>query len=279
MRVLGMIGVGALGVATGTLAALAFVKLADDRHVDAIWRALEQTGDTRQIFTEALVADLPDPARRYFLHAIRPGTPIASRIHWRYTGTMKPSQQMPELSLSANQIIAAQRGFVWKTVAHKGPLVVTAADYYCDGDARMRISLFGLIPVINATGPDLARSGLGRLLVESIAIPASLLPGPNVQIEPLDESHFRAVVNLRGELTPITIAVDAEGCVKQMMMPRWGDLTDDGHFEYIPYGATVEEERTFGGYTIPSRIRVAWWYGTDRYLEQIRLSVVSAELW
>ena len=278
MKAPAKIGLGALGVATGALAALAFVKLADDRRVNSVWRALEQESSTGQIFSEDLVADLPEPARRYFLHAIRPGTPLASRLYWRYSGTMKPGKQMPEMSLSVNQIIAGRRGFVWKAVAHKGPLVVTAADHYLDGDARMRISLFGLIPVINASGPDIARSSLGRLLVESIALPPSILPGPNVRIEPVDESHFRAIVNLQGVLTPITIAVDSDGRVKEMTMPRWGNLTDDGHFEYIPYGAVIDEERSFGGYTIPSRIRVAWWHGTDRYLEQIRLTVDTARL-
>ncbi|MEX0822043.1 MAG: hypothetical protein WD021_07845 [Rhodothermales bacterium] len=35
-----------------------------------------------------------------------------------------------------------------------------------------------------------------------------------------------------------------------------------------PYGFEVEEERTFGGYTIPSRIRGGWWYGTDRFRDE-----------
>lgn len=42
--------------------------------------------------------------------------------------------------------------------------------------------------------------------------------------------------------------------------------------------AILEEEGTFGGYTIPTRGRVAWWMGTDRYLEVIRFKVEQAEL-
>ena len=39
-------------------------------------------------------------------------------------------------------------------------------------------------------------------------------------------------------------------------VPRW---------QHIPYGFSMEEEATFGGYTIPSKIRGGWWFGTERY--------------
>jgi len=63
-----------------------------------------------------------------------------------------------------------------------------------------------------------------------------------------------------------------------MVMQRWVNQTEDGSFRYIPYGASLGEERTFGGYTIPSKIKVGWWYGTERYNEAIRLTLDWAEL-
>jgi hypothetical protein len=226
-----------------------------------------------------MVDGLPDPARRYFLHAIKPGAPLISRLHWSYTGSMKPAKGMPWMSLVAEQVIAIDRGFVWKATASSGPFTLKVADHYLDGEGRMRVSLFGLLPVVNATGPDLSRSALGRLLVESVMLPSSILPGPRVQIEGIDESRFRAVVRQDGETTPITLTVDGEGRLKEMVMERWGNLTEDGSFRHIPYGVAVDEERTFGGYTIPSKVRVGWWYGTDRYEEVVRLKVDWAVLW
>ena len=268
-----------LGLGVGALAVLAGVRALVERYVDGIWGTLERGGDAGEAFTEDMVSGLPDPARRYFLHAIRPGTPLASRLHWRYSASMKPGEQMPWMSLQAEQILAKERGFVWRARAWKGPLVLTVTDHYLDGEGRMRISLFGLVPVIDATGPDISKSALGRLLVECIALPSAILPGPHVQIEGVDESRFRAIVSLHGETTPITVTVDQEGRPREMVMPRWGNLTADGSYRHIPYGVSVDEERTFGGYTIPSAARVGWWYGTDRYLEVIRLRVDSARLW
>ena len=263
----------------GGLAALVAVKVRDDRHVDEVWRSLEQSGTVGELFSEEMVSNLPDPARRYFLHAIRPGTPLSPRVHFGYHGSMKPGRQMPWMSLTVEQIVAKERGFVWKARARSGPLVLTAADHYLDGSGRMRISLFGLVPVVNATGSDLSRSALGRLLIESLLLPSSLLPGPNVQIEGIDESRFKATVKLHGETTSLTLTVDPEGRLKEIVMNRWGNLTDDGSYRYIPYGATMAEEAAFGGYTIPSWISVGWWYGTDRYEEAIRLELDWAEMW
>lgn len=33
----------------------------------------------------------------------------------------------------------------------------------------------------------------------------------------------------------------------------------------MPADASLEEEATFDGYTIPTRVRVGWYFGTDRF--------------
>ena len=86
------------------------------------------------------------------------------------------------------------------------------------------------------------------------------------------------ILSLHGERTPLTLTVDAEGRLKEFTMQRWGDLTEDKSFRYLPYGGTVSAERTFGGYTIPSKMAIGWWYGTERYLEVIRLNLEWASL-
>ena len=72
--------------------------------------------------------------------------------------------------------------------------------------------------------------------------------------------------------------MDGDGrLTSDSVLQRWGNLTEDGSYRYIPYGGVVEEERTFGGYTIPTRLTGGWWYGTDQYVEVIKLRVDSVE--
>lgn len=117
---------------------------------------------------------------------------------------------------------------------------------------------------------------MGRMVAEGLFFPSSLLPGPNVRIEAVDDSHFTVWMSLHGEEVSVTVTVDGEGRMKEYVLPRWGNLTEDGSYRYIPYGGIVLEERTFGGYTIPSRASGGWWWGTERYLEVIHLVVDSA---
>jgi len=269
----GNLGKAAATLAAGGLGVLGATKLLDDRHVDTIWRALEDVPGDERLFNEGMVADLPDPARRYFLHAIEPGTRLATRVHFGYSGELKPGEGMPWLALAAEQIVAKERGFVWKATAQKGPLIATAADYYLDGAGRMRVALFGLLPMISASGPDISRSALGRLLIEGVLLPPALLPGPNLRIEGVDGSRFRVVATLHGYTTPVTITVDPDGRPTEVTMDRWGNQTEDRGFQPIPYGGRIQGERTFSGYTVPGKIDIGWWYGTDRYQEAVRFNL------
>ena len=61
-------------------------------------------------------------------------------------------------------------------------------------------------------------------------------------------------------------------------MKRWGNLTADGAYQLIPYGMKIVAERMFDGYTIPTQFAGGWWYGTERYLESVRLMVDWARL-
>lgn len=56
-----------------------------------------------------------------------------------------------------------------------------------------------------------------------------------------------------------------------------GPAVEPPSFQYIPCGATSAEERTFGGYTIPTSLCIGWWHGTERHEESIRLNVEQVE--
>jgi hypothetical protein len=36
-------------------------------------------------------------------------------------------------------------------------------------------------------------------------------------------------------------------------------------FRYVDFGGILEEESTFCGYTIPTRLRVGWYFGSERF--------------
>ncbi|UCH36799.1 MAG: hypothetical protein JSV65_14995 [Armatimonadota bacterium] len=264
---------GLLAVAAVLFAA---TRLADDRRLAVIWRSLEVEG-AGETFSADMVAGLPEPGRRYFLHAIRPGTPLAASVRLEMTGAIKPGPKAAWMPLEAEQIVAPPKGFVWKASVKGGAMSLSGADYYANGEGRQGFRLWGLIPLISAEGADTAKSAAGRCAAEALLVPSALLPQRGAKWEAVDEKSAKVVMEIDGELVTLTISVEPDGKLRDMSLPRWGNQTEDGSYDYIPFGMECLEERRFGGYAIPSEIRAGWWYGTKRYSEFFRATIAKAE--
>jgi hypothetical protein len=139
--------------------------------------------------------------------------------------------------------------------------------------------LWGVIPLVQAGGPDIARSGRGRLAAESCWLPSSLLPGERVRWRAVGDETAEVLLDLDGEQVAVRLSVDPEGRLTSVQTQRWGDQTDAKTFGLVPFGGHTEEERRFGDYTIPTQVSAGWWYGTERYPrhEFLRATIDSAE--
>ena len=49
-----------------------------------------------------------------------------------------------------------------------------------------------------------------------------------------------------------------------VQMQRWGN-PGGGTFGLVDFGGVIEAEATFGRYTIPTRVRVGWFFGSPRF--------------
>ena len=228
--------------------------------LDSLWNATPP-GPEAGPFSSRLLADLPEPARRYFEHAIKDGTPTATRGRIRMHGRMLAGRWLP---LKAEQVIDSHQGFVWKARVGWGPLSLRGTDFYFDGAGSVNFKLFGLIPFVRAEGPDVSRSSIGRVLNESVLVPSALLPQHGVSWEAPDEDHAVATLTLGQETARLNLTLAGDGSLRDAWLMRWGN-PDHGPFCYVEFGVLVEAERTFDGYTIPAQMRAGWWYGTDRF--------------
>ena len=228
----------------------------DPLHVtlDELWDGPPGEGrfDTRS------VAHLPRAAQRYLTHAIAAGAPLARAVRLRMHGDIKLRGWMP---FEAEQVIRWDRGTIWKARTRIGGLSVSGSDRLVDGEGAQLWKAFGVVPVMRAKGPDITRSVAGRVEAESMWLPSVLLDVPWRED---DEAHAHTTLRVAGDESELRLAVDATGRLQSVSVARWGSI-DGGVFERLPFGCQVEEERTFGAYTIPSRVRVGWHFGSDRF--------------
>jgi hypothetical protein len=225
--------------------------------LDELWQSAPSTGRT---FEPWQFTHLPEPAQRYLAHAIASGTPLASAVRLRMHGEIKLGRWSP---FTAEEVLGPDRGMIWNATTRMLGIPVRGFDRLLDGAGEMRWKLFGLVPFLTAAGRDITRSGAGRMAGESMWLP-SFLCGDDVTWAAPDSSHAQAGLTVAGERTELVLAVDGSGRVQSVSFRRWGN-PGGGAFRYGEFGGFVEEEATFDGYTLPTRMRLGWHFGTERF--------------
>jgi hypothetical protein len=271
------VAVPALGAAAATIAFGAYRGAMKEagRAWSSVAAGAQPSGE---VFDPASVGELPEIARRYFNHAIAAGTSLKSVIELEMEGTFvlgdKNSQQI--YSMTARQILRPPSDFVWIPQMKKGLVRISGSDALVDGEAWSRFWLMGLVPVANAQGsPDIARSAAFRSAMESVWVPPSLLPRNKVLWEQTGPDTARVRLQRTDPEIALDLTLGADGSVREIVGQRWSNANPQGIFKLQPFGGSVTAERTFGGYTIPSRLEVGNHYGTGDYLPFFRAELVN----
>jgi TusA-related sulfurtransferase len=211
------------------------------------------------VFTEAELDGLPGPVRRYLRAAIAPGTPLATAARLRMRGHIKVGRWLP---FRAEQTLSPHRGFQW-TARAAG--VIAGFDRYAGGQGQMRWKLLGLLPLMQADGPDVSRSAAGRAAAEAIWVPTALLPRFGVDWSAADDRHITARCRIDTVEVQTHYELDADGRVRSVVFDRWGDPDGTGTWGLHPFGGKVTAYATFDGLSVPSAGRFGWFFGTDRW--------------
>ena len=229
-----------------------------------------------EVFEPEALAGLPERAQRYLTHAIRPGVAVPSRARVTFTGELRMRPGGRWLRFRAIETLVVARGFVFSARSRLGPVPVTNDERYDDGHAESRIRLFGFVPVVTKRGPDADRAMRSRLIVESVWLPSTFLPAAGARWATTGDDDLRVSVPVHGEDVTARLRVATGGQLHAVNLERWSDLHDGGAYGPVPFEVEVEAEDTFGGCTIPSRLRAHWWAGTDRQFEFFRAAVQQA---
>ncbi|WP_051631091.1 DUF6544 family protein [Afifella pfennigii] len=265
-------------VLAAVLVAQLFYRL-DKREARRAWRTLAAQSEPAGTFDPAMIADLPEPARRYLSYAIAPGTPLLTTVELRMVGTFvlgEPARHRI-LAMEARQVLSPPHGFVWMPDIGSKIIRIWGSDGYTAGRAWTRFWLWGVIPVARLAGRgDLALSAAGRAVMEAIWAPASLLPQNGACWQRAGEDAARVSFKVAGRELVATLTLSGEGRPVGISAMRWSNANPQGAFRWQPFGGSIEETGTFDGYTIPTRIEVGNHYGTKSYFPFFRAAIVEA---
>lgn len=244
----------------------------------AAWRMLDRRAERAEMrrlwataiahprrFDPSMIADLPEPAARFFGHAIRPGTPLCRVAEIRMSGKFGlGSKDTPNyLEMTARQVLAAPEGFIWTTRIGKGAMRMSGSD----SGKWTRFWIAGLVPVARLGGTsDHRRSAFGRYVAEAVFwTPAALLPGPGIVWEALEGDVARVTVSHDGLEQSVDVTVDAGGRAVKVSFPRWSNANADNVYRIQTFGGYLSGYREFGGFRLPTHVEAGNFFGTEDY--------------
>ena len=204
------------------------------------------------------LSTVPDPVRRYFERALGSDPRPARGAVLEMRGQIKLGRWLP---FRARQLLAPRHGTVWR--ARVG-WVISGSDRFVGGDGGMDWRVLGVVPVMRASGADVARSAAERAGAESIWVPAAVMPGA-ASWRAHDDTQLEARFDVGGHAVALSHVVDSDGALRASSIQRWGDPDNTGTWQALPFGVEVTDERTFAGTTIPSSGRAGWHFGTERW--------------
>lgn len=235
-----------------------------DRRADRIemdrLRALQPVAPRR--FERALVADLPEPARRFFGFAIAEGTPLYTVAQLEMEGRfgLGDRDDPGYRPMRATEVLAAPHGFVWAMTAGSGLVRMGGSD----SATWTRFWLGGTLPVARFGGdPDHARSAFGRMVAEAVFwTPAAVLPGPGVTWAPVSEDVARVTVRHEDLVQDVDLTVGEDGQPLQVRFLRWSDANPEKRHRLQPFGGRLSAFQVFEGFRLPTHVEAANHFGT-----------------
>jgi hypothetical protein len=244
---------------------LGALRLLDHRDDRAEWNRLAGLQPTLPaLFSPGMVAQLPDPARRFFAYVIRPGTPLlpVAAIDMGGKFSLGDRDAPAFQTMQAQQILAAPQGFVWSMRTLSG-LPLSGSDT----GSWTRFRIFGVIPVARLGGdPDHRRAAFGRYVAEAVFwTPAALLPGPGVNWTAIDDRTARVTVRHDGLEQAVDVILGSDGRPVEVRFQRWSDANPDSRYRLQPFGGYLSDFREVQGYRLPFRVEAGNMFDTDDY--------------
>lgn len=221
--------------------------------------------------TDAELAPLPEPVRRYLRVTGAVGGPRAHHVRAAWRGRIRAGPDEPWMEFTAEQWnFPHEPARFFLMDARRSGLPVDVLHAYADGEAGMRVRLLSMVPLVNAAGPEMTRAETVTLLNDMALLTPSALADPAVRWEPIDDRSARATYRVGAhEIRAVLHFDDAGELVDFVSDDRLAASPDGTEFTPLRWSTPVGEYRDVGGRYLMTRGEGRWHApeGTYTYVE------------
>ncbi|MBX2907376.1 MAG: hypothetical protein KF744_15125 [Taibaiella sp.] len=208
------------------------------------------------VIARTSVADLPAPVAKWLKAsgALNKTPPRTLRL--RQKGKMRMEPDGKWLKVEAEQYFNAERpAFLWLANIRSPLYSVAGKDLFLAGKGNMVIKLASLLPVANASGPELDQGTMLRYLAEIQWFPGAAL-NEYVKWRQVGENAAEATLTYGGKSVTGTYFFNDKGDVISFEARRY--MERKGTYTLETWAVPVTAYATFDGVRVPSRGCAIW---------------------
>jgi hypothetical protein len=184
---------------------------------------------TEPVVTDADLAPLPSPVQRYLRFAGVIGQPRVRNYRIRFVGRIRSAADAPWMSFTAEQVsvVGGPTRLFMMDARMKG-MPVDVLHTYLNGEARMRVRLLSLYPMVNTGGAAFTAAETVTVFNDMcVMAPASLL-ATAITWTTLDEQTVEGTFTNAGHTIRGTLHFDASGALVNFSSDDRPGLAADG---------------------------------------------------
>ncbi len=210
-----------------------------------------------ELITREDIQHLPQSVQRCMKYSQVIGTPKIKKVCLKQTGIFKTAPHKPWAPFTADQWFNVDgASFEWRMDMKMAPFVhVKGVDRLSDGKGEMKIRLFGIIPLINAKGPEIDQGSMTRYLSEMIWFPQGFI-NEYIRWEAIDDFSARAIFTVHDKSVEGIFYFDDLGRMTEFTCDRYS--SEGKEMVLRPWHATIYEYGECDGVMIGTKGKVTW---------------------
>ena len=212
-----------------------------------------------RLLTEADIAHLPPPVRRYIALTGSIGRPVVTEITVQFEATMFDAPGAPGMTgpIVQYERFDLPRRLFLMTTRMKGLPVAVLHDFNRDR-ATMQVRLAGLVNVVDVGGPELTRTESVTILNDLCFFAPSRLIDPRLTWTPIDDTRARVSFALGPNTVSAELIFNEEGELVDFASDDRGMLEKDGSLQVQRWTTPLSTYRDFGGWHLASEGDAIW---------------------
>jgi hypothetical protein len=215
--------------------------------------------DAARPLTEADIAHLPPPVRRYIALTGSIGRPVVTEVTLRFDATMYEAPGATGMAGPVKQYerFDLPRRLFLMTAQMKGLPVAVLHDFNSDR-ATMRVRLAGLVNVVDVGGPDLTRTETVTILNDLAFFAPSRLIDPRLAWTEVDDRRARVAFTLGPNTVSAELIFNEAGELVDFVSDDRGMLEKDGTLRVLRWTTPMSSYSDFGGWRLASEGEAIW---------------------